>query len=1183
MKRKLLFAAMLIAGALGQLRAQSWEDVTSFYLTNADFEGSYSDTEAAGMQSGCKIYQPSNWTVTRVSGNEFDRTILKSTDTGASGNFTITDIHSDDRGAQTFWTRLRWGGHTWNNGPVGNSTELKISQTANLPAGKYRLSADMVFASKGNAGSNYSSLRVINSSSTQLVDEKKPTIYGTVSGNGTLSFGDPKWTNYTTDEFTLANAEDITFMGYVLQYWQNEIQAGFDNFKLERECSEASPWELPTSISNWSLNSTPWVASGVTFSYNEETYAEHFAYNTPTGDYLKYTVNNVPNGYYQVKLTAKSSSTSSRDSGNGVIAVTDGSTDYTSINSGGVEVAIPSYNAIDATTGASPAQYTLDFVYVSNNTLEVTVKINEAGPNWIIAKMDGIKFYGDIPNRKAYREALAAAQAAIANNDYDAVIGTERSDLQAEIDAAAPATTEACGTAATALETKTNAFTSAKDTYEALTREITKAKALGIETSTADGYAVTSSDNAATALSNTQALKVAEYKLVNTNYAYSVDLGAWTKTGSTGSLSSQHWSGEAREYLEQSSSNWAANSWTIKYDQNVTLPAGNYVFKVAGRQANSDGVTLSLTVKNGETTLGSVSDFPRGDKGLGITTAGVTSFDPNDTFCNTRNNNGDNLQTNGGNGWEWRYVKFTLTEDATVNVAVDAVATVEHMWVSFCDATVQTDNEANISLIAYNIALNDANTAYNNADYENVTGSEKTTLQNAIAADDNLDKTNATAIDEAKNNLVTATNAFTGAKSNYDAFEAAKAVDYPTLAYATTAKRTALDNAQAAADATSANDADTKTAAIQTAARQYYESHALAEGVTGAEDKTSLITNPDFAGVTISGTSAGAWAFDQTGGNVNINSNEPFTDGSGNSSYSYFDYYNNGSNNQNLHQEIADLEPGRYLLTATARAHANFNGNLRLYVNGKGDTKVKCIGNAGGVFDRGWNDVSLIFNQTSTGNVTIGMKTDAGKKEWWGVTRFRLVKLSDASTTLNITSASWATLYTPDALDFSEVAGLKAYTATVSESTVTLTQVNDVPANTGVVLKGAEGSYTIPWAASSETAKGDLKGNATAATAYDAADSGNAYYVLAPVAGSSNVQFQPVTSGSIPAGKAFLEAPYNPGISVKALAVVFEDATGIKAMDNEVANAEIFNLAGQRVNKAQKGIYIVNGKKVLVK
>ena len=493
---------------------------------------------------------------------------------------------------------------------------------------------------------------------------------------------------------------------------------------------------------------------------------------------------------------------------------------------------------------------------------EVTLSIEGAGNNsWVSACDTKLLTYENVEvSRRLYVANKTTAETARDNDTYTNVNGAERAALLSAIGATPETTYSGYLSAANALETATNAFIAAKTNWDALVREIGKATALGASTTTAESVRDNAATTSADALAATQALKVVEYNYVTSTYGHGVDLGTWTKTGSTGSLNSQHWSGETREYLEQSSANWAAGSWTIKYAQDLTLPAGNYVFKVAGRQADSDGVTLSLTVKNGDTVLGSVSDFPRGDRGLGITTAGATSFDPNDTFCNTRNNNGDNLQTNGGNGWEWRYVKFTLDDEATVNVAVDAVATIEHMWVSFCDATVQTDNEANISLIAYNIALNDATTARDNSEYTNVTGDEKTTLLAAIAADESLDKTDKDAIDAATTALNNATSAFIAAKSAYDAFVAAKAVEYENnLPYASSTKYAAIATAQAAT-ATSASDATTKTNAIISAYRQYVESNAMAEGVAGAEDKTFLISDPNMD-VTYDGTNHtfGAW------------------------------------------------------------------------------------------------------------------------------------------------------------------------------------------------------------------------------------------------------------------------------------------------------------------------------------
>ena len=188
------------------------------------------------------------------------------------------------------------------------------------------------------------------------------------------------------------------------------------------------------------------------------------------------------------------------------------------------------------------------------------------------------------------------------------------------------------------------------------------------------------------------------------------------------------------------------------------------------------------------------------------------------------------------------------------------------------------------------------------------------------------------------------------------------------------------------------------------------------------------------------------------------------------------------------------------------------------------------------------------------------------------------VALAPAPVSATIGSAGWATLYTDKALDFSGVTGLTAYTATCDGSTVTLTPVDNVPANTGVVLKGVADTYSIPVIASSTTAQGDLQGSATA-TAFNAF-SGYDLYMLAK--NGSEAQFKKVSSGSIP-GKAFLKVAAKG--DAPALDVVFGDATGIEAVKKAetVADGAYYNLAGQRVAQPTKGLYIVNGKKVVIK
>ena len=174
-----------------------------------------------------------------------------------------------------------------------------------------------------------------------------------------------------------------------------------------------------------------------------------------------------------------------------------------------------------------------------------------------------------------------------------------------------------------------------------------------------------------------------------------------------------------------------------------------------------------------------------------------------------------------------------------------------------------------------------------------------------------------------------------------------------------------------------------------------------------------------------------------------------------------------------------------------------------------------------------------------------------------------------ASVPVTISEVGWATLYTTYPLNFSGT-GLTAYTATCSESVVTLAPVDNVPANTGVVLKGAANDYDIPVIASSSTDKGNLRGSATEPTAYNAFD-GFTLYVLTSVNEGANVQFNPVNSGSIAAGKAYLKI--NGGQSyARSMEVVFADdiLTGI-------------NEAKSEVKAPMEGKFFENGKFVIFK
>lgn len=223
--------------------------------------------------------------------------------------------------------------------------------------------------------------------------------------------------------------------------------------------------------------------------------------------------------------------------------------------------------------------------------------------------------------------------------------------------------------------------------------------------------------------------------------------------------------------------------------------------------------------------------------------------------------------------------------------------------------------------------------------------------------------------------------------------------------------------------------------------------------------------------------------------------------------------------------------------------------------------------------------VDNVGHITGTGDLTINLSVD---HSW-----LEIISVEQTAVGVTTTAAGmgFATLYTDLGLDFSGTTGLTAYTATLDGETVTLTQVNDIQAGTGVVLKSEDGSqnitYSLPVINSSSTVKGDLQGNATESTAYDAFD-GYTLYMLA-INQSNEAQFTKVTDGSIAAGKAYLKVPTS--ASTRAFIVSFgDDATGIRAIESaENGDRQIYTLSGQRVTKPGKGLYIVNGKKVIIK
>ena len=173
--------------------------------------------------------------------------------------------------------------------------------------------------------------------------------------------------------------------------------------------------------------------------------------------------------------------------------------------------------------------------------------------------------------------------------------------------------------------------------------------------------------------------------------------------------------------------------------------------------------------------------------------------------------------------------------------------------------------------------------------------------------------------------------------------------------------------------------------------------------------------------------------------------------------------------------------------------------------------------------------------------------------------------------------AGYATLYNDETAGTLS-SNVAVYTGKKNGAYLTLTeQDNTIPAQTAVVLKGDENYYSFTPAASAPaiTGENDLLGTAVALTAT------GSEYVLANVGGVAGL-YQALTGTAIPAGKAYVI--YEGSSEVKGFAFNFNDgATAIQIIENgrQTAGSAIYNLAGQRLQKAQKGVNIVGGKKVL--
>lgn len=314
------------------------------------------------------------------------------------------------------------------------------------------------------------------------------------------------------------------------------------------------------------------------------------------------------------------------------------------------------------------------------------------------------------------------------------------------------------------------------------------------------------------------------------------------------------------------------------------------------------------------------------------------------------------------------------TSNTALKSAIDAADEVKDSQEA-AELETAYDNLMSVAAIAlkrkvWSEAKAAAQVALNNADYANVTGSEKKALENEDKKDE---PTTAEGFDAAIEALISATNAFTAAKASYDLF-----VEYnKVLPYAPNVQPEITDESTAEG--------------LITELRAYYESNALAEGYKGAEDVTST-----YLSNYVNPTKIDGWTVNNTTGNskMRIMTNEPYTNSDGSAATGYFDSDSWGSAFATTFTQDVELPQGVYILSVKARG----NGTTTYKVIADDEsTDIISIGNTGGVFGRGWDDYTVEFEVKATKTIMLGMQMETGSSSnWLSFSDFRLVRIGDS-------------------------------------------------------------------------------------------------------------------------------------------------------------------------------------------
>lgn len=380
-------------------------------------------------------------------------------------------------------------------------------------------------------------------------------------------------------------------------------------------------------------------------------------------------------------------------------------------------------------------------------------------------------------------------------------------------------------------------------------------------------------------------------------------------------------------------------------------------------------------------------------------------------------------------------------------------------------------------------------------------------------------------------------------------------------------------------------------------------------------DLTFMLTNPDVSGFA-NGAKPAGWYCEYSGSawnNPGVNRNAVSLDGTKDATFEFWTGTAVATNEFTVCQKVT-LPIGTYEMSCLAFADANnvvgaTNNQVYFYANDTQGSKIISEPNK-------LAEASISFVNSAEQEVKIGLKACAGNQyRWMGIGYVELYKVPAVTVTIDETVAytpesvagevtlkrtlsteKWNTFVVPfqitnDELKnaFGDGVAVAEYSESVegTESTISFTKMAtpEIMPNKPVLLKPSSVSNTNEYVFANRTvATGEAKASGTnfdfvgtyTPTTY--ITTGNYYFYNGGIYKSAS------DNGTYVNGtRAYIKDKTSSARIVKFVIDDEEAASidGVEFTGNE--NGKLFNLAGQELKKAQKGIFIQNGKKVVIK